>query len=537
MACKRPLAAPAQGGSGMSAGSAPVTERVAVLDFGAQYAQLIARSVRECGVYCELRSGDADPEQLKAEGFAAAILSGGPASVYGEGAPRAHPALWSSGLPLLGICYGHQLLSHALGGRVERATHAEYGGAEMEVTAAEGVLSGFPACTRVWMSHGDLVLEPPPGFVVCARTASTPVAVIANAARRIYGVQFHPEVAHTPLGLQVLRNFLFGVCALRATWSMERYADQAASAIRESVGPAGRAVAALSGGVDSAVATALVHRAIGGRLTAIFVDHGLQREAEAEEVTAAFAGAFPALRLIHVRAEERFLAALRGVIEPERKRRIIGAEFVAVFEEEAGRLGTVDFLVQGTIYPDVIESGGGASAKAATIKTHHNVGGLPERMRFRLVEPLRPLFKDEVRALGMELGLPASLLWRQPFPGPGLAIRILGEVTRDRLALVRRADAIVREELAPLGLGREIWQGFAVLPGARTVGVMGDVRTYGELVAVRAIASRDAMTADWARLPHDVLERISSRITNEVPGVNRVVYDITSKPPATIEWE
>jgi len=520
----------------MSAGSSPAAERVAVLDYGAQYAQLIARSVRECGVYCELRPGDADPEDLKAEGFTAAILSGGPASVYGEGAPRAHPALWTSGLPLLGICYGHQLLSHALGGRVERAPHAEYGGAEMDVEAAEGVLSGFPARTPVWMSHGDLVLEPPPGFVVCARTASTPVAAMGHRARRIYGVQFHPEVAHTPLGSQVLRNFLFGVCGLRAGWTMDRYADRAVQEVRGQVGP-GRAVAALSGGVDSAVATALVHRALGERLTAIFVDHGLQREAEAEEVTAAFASAFPDLRLIHVRAEERFLAALRGVTDPEHKRRIIGREFIAVFEEEAARLGPVDFLVQGTIYPDVIESGGSASAKASTIKTHHNVGGLPERMRLRLVEPLRPLFKDEVRALGAELGLPASLLWRQPFPGPGLAIRILGEVTTERLAVVRRADAIVREELTPHGLGREIWQAFAVLPGARTVGVMGDLRTYGELVAVRAIASRDAMTADWARLPYDVLARISTRIANEVPGVNRVVYDITSKPPATIEWE
>jgi GMP synthase (glutamine-hydrolysing) len=356
-------------------------------------------------------------------------------------------------------------------------------------------------------------------------------------ARRVYGVQFHPEVAHTPLGTQVLRNFLFGICGLRGTWTMERYADRAAADVARAVG-GGRAISALSGGVDSAVATALVYRAIGDRLTAIYVDHGLQREGEAEEVAAAFARAFPGLRLVHVRAEERFQRALRGCVEPEQKRRIIGEEFVAVFEAEAARLGPVDFLVQGTIYPDVIESGSTVTgAKAALIKTHHNVGGLPERMRLRLVEPLRPLFKDEVRVLGEELGLPPALVWRQPFPGPGLAIRVIGEVTAERLALLRHADRIVREELATHGLGREIWQAFAVLPGVRTVGVMGDERSYGELVAVRAVESRDAMTADWARLPHDVLARISARLTNEVAGCNRVVYDITPKPPATIEWE
>ncbi len=512
-------------------------ERVAVLDFGAQYAQLIARRVRECGVYCELRPGATPAAALREEGFAAVILSGGPASVYGQDAPTADPGLWLSGLPILGICYGHQLLSHALGGRVEGARHAEYGGAELEVVAAEGVLAGFPERTPVWMSHGDLVLEPPPGFVVYARTPSTPVAVIGDGARRIYGVQFHPEVAHTPLGYQVLRNFLLGVCGFHGNWTMGSYAVRAVADVRQQVGERGSAVVALSGGVDSAVAAALVHRAIGDRLTAIFVDHGLQRQGEADEVAAAFAAAFPTLRLIHVRAAERFLEKLRGVADPERKRRIIGEEFIAVFEEEAGRLGPVDFLVQGTIYPDVIESGQAATAKAATIKTHHNVGGLPERMRLRLVEPLRALFKDEVRALGTELGLPEALVWRQPFPGPGLAIRILGEVTERRLQIVRAADAIVRAELTPLGLGRQVWQAFAVLPGARTVGVMGDERTYGELVAVRAISSQDAMTADWARLPDEVLARISSRITAEVPGVNRVVYDITSKPPATIEWE
>jgi GMP synthase (glutamine-hydrolysing) len=517
-------------------GSVPSTGRVAVLDFGGQYVQLIARRVRECRVYCEILPPDVPPGELRAGGFAAAILSGGPASVYGDGAPRAHPELVRSGLPLLGICYGHQLLAHELGGRVVRAERAEYGGAELEVLVADGVLAGLPARTPVWMSHGDLVLEPPPGLVTLARTASTPVAAMGDPRRRIYGVQFHPEVAHTPLGERVLRNFLFGVAGLAPTWTMGSYADRAVAEIRSTVGE-GRAISALSGGVDSAVATALVYRAIGDRLTAIFVDHGLGREGEAEEVVSAFARAFPGLRLVHVQAGERFLRALRGVTDPEQKRRIVGSEFVSVFEEEARRLGPVEFLVQGTIYPDVIESGQSRAGKAAVIKTHHNVGGLPARMRLRLIEPLRPLFKDEVRALGEELGLDPQLLWRQPFPGPGLAIRILGEVTPERLAILRRADRIVREELAPHGLGREIWQAFAVLPGARTVGVQGDERSYGELVAVRAIASRDGMTADWARLPHELLARISTRITNEVPGVNRVVYDITSKPPATIEWE
>jgi len=512
-------------------------DRVAVLDFGAQYAQLIARRVREANVYCELLPGDTPADRLRAAGFAAAILSGGPASVYAPEAPRPDPGLVHSGLPLLGICYGHQLLASALGGEVIAAQEREYGGAELEVIAAEGVLGGFPMRTPVWMSHGDLVRSAPPGFAVLARTPSTPVAAMGDAARRIYGVQFHPEVAHTALGQQVLRNFLFGVCGLRPGWTMGHYAERAVAEVRAAVG-GGRAIAALSGGVDSAVATALVHRALGPQLTAIYVDHGLQRDGEAEEVTAAFGAAFPDLRLIRVDAGERFLRRLAGVTDPEAKRRIIGQEFVAVFEEQAALLGPVDHLVQGTIYPDVIESGAAATgAKAAVIKTHHNVGGLPERMRLRLVEPLRPLFKDEVRVLGEELGLPAGLVWRQPFPGPGLGIRIVGEVTALRLALLRHADRIVRQELEPHGLGREIWQAFAVLPGVRTVGVMGDERSYGELVAVRAVSSSDAMTADWARLPHPVLARISARLTGEVPGCTRVVYDITPKPPATIEWE
>ena len=512
----------------------PPSERVAVLDFGAQYGQLIARRVRECHVYSEIVSGDSDPAELRARGFSALILSGGPSSVYDPGAPRLHPDMPRAGLPILGICYGHQLLAHALGGEVRRAPSPEYGGTQLQVTRADGVLAGFPAQTPVWMSHGDLVLSPPPGFTVAGRTASTPVAVMADADRRIYGVQFHPEVVHTPLGQEVLRNFLFGVCGLHGTWTMAGYVERAVAEIRAAA-PAGHAISALSGGVDSAVATALVYRALGDRLTAIFVDHGLQRLGEVEEVTDAFRQTFPGLPFVAVSAGDRFLRRLAGVTDPEEKRRRIGQEFIAVFEEEAARLGPVDHLVQGTIYPDVVESG--ATGGAATIKTHHNVGGLPERMRLRLIEPLRALFKDEVRTLGEELGLPSPLVWRQPFPGPGLAIRILGEVTPARLDLLRRADAIVRAELAEHGLGREIWQAFAVLPGARSVGVMGDQRAYGELVAVRAVSSQDAMTADWARLPHAVLERLSQRLVNEIPGVTRVVYDITSKPPATIEWE
>ncbi len=506
-------------------------ERVAILDFGAQYTQLIARAVRECGVYCEILPGDA--RASKVAEYGAVILSGGPASVYDAGAPRVDPELFGAGLPLFGICYGHQLLAMTLGGRVERSAHKEYGQAEMRVLSSNGLFDGLPEQMAVWMSHGDRVVDVPTGFAVLASTPGTPVAAMADATRRIFGVQFHPEVAHTPLGRQVLENFLRRIAGLHGTWSMARYREQVEPAIAEQVGQ-GRAVVALSGGVDSAVATALVHGVIGDRLTAIYVDNGLQRQGEVAEVSQAFRSAFPGLHLVVVDAAQRFLHRLVRVTEPESKRRVIGAEFIDVFEEEASRLGPIDFLVQGTIYPDVVESGVG---KAATIKSHHNVGGLPERMRLQLVEPLRPLFKDEVRRLGEDLGLPASLVWRQPFPGPGLAIRVLGEVTPERLELLRAADAIVREELGPHGLGREIWQAFAVLGGSRSVGVMGDARTYGELVAVRAVSSRDGMTADWSRLPHELLARISQRLCNEVPGVNRVVYDITSKPPATIEWE
>jgi GMP synthase (glutamine-hydrolysing) len=515
-----------------------VSERrgqVAVLDFGAQYTQLIARRVREAGVYCEIWSHDTTAADLRAAGVRAVILSGGPASVYEAGAPQADPSLLRGGdMPVLGICYGHQLLARACGGRVEPEPGGrEYGRADLLRDSEGSLLRGLPERTQVWMSHGDTVLLPPPGFTALAHTDRSPVAAMADPAGRRYGVQFHLEVAHTPLGGQVLRNFLFDICGLQPDWSMASFAQEAIAAVREQVGQ-GRAVVGLSGGVDSAVAAEIVRRAIGDRLSAIFVDHGLLRADERAEVEAAFAGRLP-LRVAD--ASDRFLGALHGVADPEAKRKIVGAEFIAVFEREASRIGPVDFLVQGTVYPDVVESG--ATGKAAqTIKSHHNVGGLPERMRLRLVEPLRTLFKDEVRRLGEELGLPHDLVWRQPFPGPGLAIRIIGEVTEAKLATLRHADKILRQELVPLGLGQaHIWQAFAVLPGIRSVGVMGDARTYGEVVAIRAVSSEDGMTADWARLPHEALERIASRIVNEVAGVNRVVYDITSKPPATIEWE
>jgi len=510
--------------------------QVAVLDFGAQYTQLIARRVREAGLYCEIWAHDATAAELAAAGVRAVILSGGPASVYEPGAPQADPSLLQGGgLPVLGICYGHQLLARACGGRVEAdPAGREYGRADLLRDGGGELLQGLPERTQVWMSHGDTVLQAPPGFAALAHTDRSPVAAMADPAGGRYGVQFHLEVAHTPLGVQVLRNFLFDICHLTPDWSMASFAEEAVAAIRTQVGESGRAVVGLSGGVDSAVAAELVRRAIGDRLTAIFVDHGLLRQGERHEVEAAFTGRLP-LRVVD--ASDRFLGALRGVTDPERKRKIVGAEFIAVFEQEAASLGPVDHLVQGTVYPDVVESG--ATGKAAqTIKSHHNVGGLPERMRLRLVEPLRTLFKDEVRRLGEELGLPRALVWRQPFPGPGLAIRVLGEVTEDKLATLRHADQILRDELTPLGLGQaHIWQAFAVLPDVRSVGVMGDARTYGHLIALRAVSSEDGMTADWARLPYDALERIASRIVNEVPGVNRVVYDITSKPPATIEWE
>ncbi|HXF82406.1 MAG TPA: glutamine-hydrolyzing GMP synthase [bacterium] len=527
------------GGRLLTDPAAPITEgrpadvdTIVVLDFGAQYAQLIARRVRELRVHSLILPYDTPADELLRLRPKGIILSGGPNSVYDPGAPRADAALFDGRIPVLGICYGMQLMAHTLGGRTAPAGGREYGRTRLFVDDRGDLFRGLEARLLCWMSHGDAVAQLPPGFVALARTDHTPVAAMADRARRLYGVQFHPEVTHTPWGGQVLQNFLFTVCGVRPTWTMASFIETQTAAIREVVGER-RAICALSGGVDSAAAAALVHRAIGDRLTCIFVDHGLLRRGEPEQVIRTFRDHFQ-IPLVHVDARDRFLARLAGVTDPEQKRRRIGEEFIVVFEERARQLNGVEFLVQGTLYPDVIESG---TRTAARIKTHHNVGGLPERLRFRLIEPFRELFKDEVREVARQLGLPDEMVWRHPFPGPGLAIRILGEVTPERLELERAADAIVVEELRSAGLMREIWQAFAVLLPVHSVGVMGDARTYGHTVAVRAVTSEDGMTADWARLPEDLLERISSRITREVPGISRVLYDITSKPPATIEWE
>ena len=536
------ITAPARGADVMS-GQPPLApvpaarEAIAVLDFGSQYTQLIARRVRECHVYCRLFPYDVSADELAAFSPSGIILSGGPASVYDPHAPRLSNDLLALGKPILGICYGMQALAQHLGGQVGAAPRREYGPATLDtLDHGSPLFAGLRAPQIVWMSHGDQVTHLPPGFAVIASSGNSPVAAMADAQRRVYALQFHPEVAHTPQGMEMLRNFLYQVCGCQGLWTAGSFIAQTVAQVRAQVGDK-KAICALSGGVDSSVAAALVERAIGEQLTCVLVDHGLLRQGEAARNMALF-GQYLKSPVILVNAQQRFLQTLAGVVDPEEKRRRIGETFIRVFEEATTQIGPVDYLVQGTLYPDVIESAGaGKSKSAARIKTHHNVGGLPKDMTFALIEPLRDLFKDEVREVGRELGLPAEIVHRQPFPGPGLAVRIIGAVTEERLATLRAADAIVTGEIEAAGLGREIWQYLAVLTPLKSVGVMGDGRTYSSVVAVRAVTSQDAMTADWARLPYDVLARISTRIVNEVPGVNRVVYDITSKPPSTIEWE
>ena len=514
-------------------GSARATDRILVVDFGAQYAQLIARRVREANVYSEIVSRDLTSAEFAERRPSGIIFSGGPASVHVDGAPRIDPGVYDLGVPILGICYGAQLIAHQRGGTVGPNERGEYGRTDLTVAEPGRLLADAGVGAHpVWMSHFDAITEPPPGATVTASSPEAPVAAFEAPEDGLYAVQFHPEVHHTPCGQDLLGRFVHDVCGCAGDWTMTSVIDSAVAAIREQVGD-GRAICGLSGGVDSAVAAALVHKAIGSKLTCVFVDTGLMRAGEGEQVVETFQKT-QGIELIHVQAAERFFERLAGVIDPEDKRKAIGELFIRIFEDASGGITDARFLVQGTLYPDVIESG---TKDAAKIKSHHNVGGLPEDMEFDLVEPLRNLFKDEVRSVGSELGLPDEIVWRQPFPGPGLGVRIIGEVTPYTVAVLQAADLIVRQELRAAGLEREIWQAFAVLPDIRSVGVMGDERTYARPVVIRAVTSEDAMTADWARLPYDLLERMSSRIINEVDGVNRVAYDITSKPPGTIEWE
>lgn len=507
-------------------------DRVLVVDFGAQYAQLIARRVREAHVYSEIVPRDVTAAEVSDRHPAGIILSGGPASVYAPDAYGIDDALLDLDIPVLGICYGHQVIAASLGGTVERNDIAEYGAADLTATGSSVLFKGLSDEQKVWMSHRDSVIAAPDGFTVTATTADSPVAAMEAPDRGLYGVQFHPEVAHTPRGQEMLEHFLYDVCQARPTWTHVGIIEQSVAAVRDAVGD-GSVICGLSGGVDSSVAAALVHRAVGDQLVCVFVDHGLLREGEAAQVEETFRSTFD-MNLVHVKAEDRFLEGLAGITDPEQKRKIIGETFIRIFEEVAEDIDNAAYLVQGTLYPDVIESG---TKDASKIKSHHNVGGLPDDMHLQLIEPLRDLFKDEVRAIGEELGLPEEIVWRQPFPGPGLAVRIIGDVTKERLDILRAADAIVLEEIRRAGLYRSLWQTFGVLLAIRTVGVQGDERTYAYPLIIRAVTSEDAMTADWARLPYEVLATISSRVINEVPGINRVAYDVSSKPPATIEWE